>query len=99
MPTVAETLGRFALRLSAGDVPDDVVLLAKGPSLDTFWIALASPRTDFGAAAHAAGRTLGVGDEATALGFGTRLPAASAALGNGTLAHGLDFEDTHVEAN
>ena len=99
MPTVAETLARFALHLSAGDVPDDVALLAKGHLLDTLGIALASSRTDFGAAVHAAGRTLGVGDEATALGFGTRLPAASAALVNSTLAHGLDFDDTHVEAN
>ena len=33
---------------------------------------------------------------ATALGIAERLPAPSAALVNGTLAHALDFDDTHV---
>ena len=33
---------------------------------------------------------------ATAIGSGVRLPAASAALVNGTLAHSLDFDDTHL---
>lgn len=33
---------------------------------------------------------------ATAFGSGARYPAASAALVNGTLAHALDFDDTHL---
>ncbi|TDB94345.1 MmgE/PrpD family protein [Actinomadura sp. 7K534] len=33
---------------------------------------------------------------ATAIGTGTRLPEPSAALLNGTLAHSLDFDDTHL---
>jgi 2-methylcitrate dehydratase PrpD len=34
--------------------------------------------------------------QATAIGSATRLPAPSAALVNGTLAHSLDFDDTHL---
>jgi 2-methylcitrate dehydratase PrpD len=98
MTTMSEALATFALRLDWRDVPDDVLELARGHVLDTLGIALASSRTDFGAAIHRAGCALGAGQESTALGFGTRLPAASAALVNGTLAHGLDFDDTHIEA-
>jgi 2-methylcitrate dehydratase PrpD len=35
-------------------------------------------------------------EEATAVGGGHRLPAPSAALVNGTLAHALDYDDTHL---
>lgn len=34
--------------------------------------------------------------EATAIGSATRLPAPAAALVNGTLAHAMDFDDTHL---
>lgn len=34
--------------------------------------------------------------QATAIGTGSRVPAAAAALVNGTLAHSLDFDDTHL---
>ncbi len=98
MATVSEVLAGFALGLRREDVPEDVVALAKGHLLDALGIALASSRMDFAVAVHGAAQTLGTGNESTAIGFGTRLPAASAALVNGTLAHGLDFDDTHVEA-
>ncbi len=97
MATLTEELTRFALGLRWEDVPEDVVVLAKEHLLDTMGIMLASSKFDFGQAVHAAARTLGGGDEAMALGFGTRLPAASAALVNGTLAYGLDFDDSHIE--
>jgi 2-methylcitrate dehydratase PrpD len=93
MATLTEDLARFALRLRWEDVPEDVVALAKQHLLDILGVVLASSRFDFGEAMHAAVCTLGAGDEATALGFGTRLPVASAALVNGTLAHGLDFDE------
>lgn len=98
MSTISESLAAFALDLGWEDVPGDVVALAKGHLLDTLGIALASSRMDFAAAVHGAARALGSGEESTVIGLGTRLPAASAALVNGTLAHGLDFDDTHVEA-
>ena len=61
-------------------------------------IALAAHDWDFGRAVLTAARELGEGGQATAIGSGARLPPASAALVNGVLAHGLDFDDTHVGA-
>jgi len=39
---------------------------------------------------------MGGNPEATIIGSGVRVPAANAALVNGTLAHALDFDDTHL---
>lgn len=41
-------------------------------------------------------RQWGAGSEATTIGHHERLPSASAAFVNGTLAHCMDFDDTHL---
>ncbi|MEV6968251.1 MmgE/PrpD family protein [Hamadaea sp. NPDC051192] len=75
----------------ADDVPRRVLDIA-GLAL----AALAEPNADAApAVARAARRWGGVG-EATLFGTGERLPAPLAALVNGTLAHALDFDDTHL---
>jgi 2-methylcitrate dehydratase PrpD len=53
---------------------------------------------DFGRAALAAAAALGGAPESTLIGAAGRAAAASAALANGTLAHGLDFDDTREDA-
>ena len=97
-PTESEKLAHFALTLSMDAVPPAVLTLAKEHFLDVLGIALASSRFDFGRAVLQGVRELGEGQQATAIGSGVRLPAASAALVNGVLAHGLDFDDTHIGA-
>lgn len=47
-------------------------------------------------AALTVARRAGGNPESTAIGSGIRLPADRAALVNGTLAHALDFDDTHL---
>ena len=96
--TEAETFADFALRLDLAAVPPAVVALAKEHLLDVLGIALASSTWDFGRAALQGVLGLGEGGQATAIGSGAKLPAASAALVNGVLAHGLDFDDTHIGA-
>ncbi len=96
--TESRILARFALALSYEDIPQDVVALARGHFLDVLGTALAATRFEFAPAILAGARELGQGTQARALGSGTSLPAASAALVNGTLAHGLDFDDTHIAA-
>jgi 2-methylcitrate dehydratase PrpD len=96
--TESEKLGRFALDLRLEDVPADVLTLAKEHLLDALGIALPSSRFDFGESILKGAQALGGGSQATAIGSGTKLPAASAALVNGVLAHGLDFDDTHIGA-
>lgn len=87
--------GAASLEYSA--LPDDIVGLTKSRILDVIGCALPSTRTDFGHAVHNAVRDMGAGDEASALGFGTRLPAQLAALLNGALAHEFEYDDTHNE--
>src|SRR3990172_13012165 len=98
MTTLSEQFAAFALDLRWEDVPDDVRALARGHFLDALGIALASSRMDFATAVHGAALSLGAGSDATAIGFGTRLPAPSAAPGNGPLAHRPRFYDPPIQA-
>jgi 2-methylcitrate dehydratase PrpD len=97
-PALATQLAAAVTTLRYDDIPPQVRNVAKLHLLDALGVALAATSMDFGHAIHRAGQRLGHGDEAHALGFGTPLPAASAALVNGTLIHGLDFDDTHIGA-
>ena len=95
---ISQELASFAADLSIDDIPGPVRDRATLHLADCLGIAAASSTMDFGEAVHRAGIRLGRGDESRVLGWGTRLPAASAALVNGTLIHGLDYDDTHIEA-
>jgi 2-methylcitrate dehydratase PrpD len=94
----SEKIAQFALGLKLEDVPADVLASAKEHLLDVIGIALASSKFDIGRSVLKAARELGEGTAATAIGSGLRMPAASAALVNGVLAHALDFDDTHIGA-
>jgi 2-methylcitrate dehydratase PrpD len=96
--TVSGRIAEFVRDLAPDDVPETVRERAKLHLLDALGIAIASSGMDFGSSVHRAGMRLGGGGESHAIGFGTALPAPSAALVNGTLIHGLDFDDTHIEA-
>ena len=94
--TESARLAGFALDLSMEDVPSEVLQMAKRHFLDALGIAIASSDFDFGRIVLEGARKLGDGTQATAIGSGAKLPAASAALVNGVLAHGLDYDDTHI---
>lgn len=96
--TQAQALAAFAIGLDAGSIPEPVRTKARAHLLDALGVALASSTFEFALPTLAAARELGAGNEAHAIGSGTALPAASAALVNGTLAHGLDYDDTHIGA-
>jgi 2-methylcitrate dehydratase PrpD len=97
-PSVARRYARFVLGLTLDDVPAPVVAKATLLALDIFGSCLASSRQDFGRAVSEAAERLGGPQESTLIGSKTRVGAASAALANGTLAHGLDFDDTREDA-
>ncbi len=97
-PTLSQQLADWVINLSYEDIPEPVRATAKTHALDALGIAIASTGTDYGEAIHQAGKQLGRGNESRVLGYGTRLPGPSAALVNGTLMHGLDFDDTHIGA-
>ncbi len=97
-PSSSETLAAFAADLNFRNLPRPVVAALERHLLDTIGVALASSTMPFAqAAVDAVGRLSGSG-AAMVLGHVVRLPPVWAALVNGTLAHGLDFDDTHTES-
>jgi 2-methylcitrate dehydratase PrpD len=89
-------LGGFAADVRAGGLTADLVQDAKERVLDVVGNALAAGSDEPGAIVLAVARESGGKRQSTAFGQTVRLPAASAALVNGTLAHSLDFDDTHL---
>ncbi|HYE92729.1 MAG TPA: MmgE/PrpD family protein, partial [Terriglobales bacterium] len=91
--TLAERLAAFTGALRFDALPADVLASARLHILDVFGLALAASTYDFAAAVAAVAEAPG---PCSILG-GTRTATPSAAaLVNGTLAHGLDFDDTHA---
>lgn len=92
---VSEHLARFAGSFPGARIPPAVTARAKHLILDAVGIALASGTFDFAhRAVTAIGGLAGAG-EAAVIGLPVRLPPRDAALINGILIHGLDFDDTH----
>ena len=89
---IAARIARWAHSVTWEDVPDLVRERAALHVLDCIGLAYASLRDDF--AAVAARATAGEGPSAV-IGMPQRLPIADAALLNGILIHGLDYDDTH----
>lgn len=94
MATVSETLAAWLAGLDAHALSEDAVLGVTHTLIDTVGLAYAARGTDY-VAALAKGWERGAGG-ATALGLGADgMDAASAAMLNGTAAHGEDFDNTY----
>jgi 2-methylcitrate dehydratase PrpD len=91
-----EQLVDLLFRFPAERVPDRAVQAALRCVEDTIGVSIAAA----GLGTATAGATIAPeGDGAATLwGFGRRSSASAAALANGMLAHGLDFDDTHPAA-
>jgi len=98
METYSQTIARFAGELKLADVPPTVVDKAKLVFLDTLGIALASSTMDFGVMVTNVARKLGGPRASLLIGTSDHVAAANAVIANGTLAHGLDYDDTLEEA-
>ncbi len=77
-------------------MPDDVARSVAQRVLDILGIAVAATRLPTSTAMIEYAESQGGTEQATAVGCSTKLPAALAALVNGTLAHSLDYDDTHL---
>ena len=95
--TLAERLAAFTAGLRFEALPADVLASARLRTLDVIGLALAASTFDFAAPVIAA---VEAGSGPCTI-IGTRRTAgpAAAALANGTLAHGLDFDDTHAASD
>jgi 2-methylcitrate dehydratase PrpD len=99
-PTRTALAGRvaeFAAALDAADVPDEVLERARHLVLDAVGLAYASTAYRFSGVARDALATFGGGDHPV-LGMPDRLSPRDAAVLNGVLVHGMDFDDTHIPA-
>ena len=79
-------------------IPEVVAADTRDRVLDLLGNSLAARADDTPSPSSRVAGALGDGRDATSLVGGVRLPAASAALVNGTLAHALDFDDTHLRS-
>lgn len=94
----AHDLARFAVRLRLEDVPAAVRERAKLLILDGIGLGLASHAYEFGPVAVAGIAKLAGSGRCSVIGSDRKLPLRDSALANGILVHGLDFDDTHIEA-
>lgn len=99
-PTRTAAAGRvaeFAAALDPADVPDEVLERARHLVLDAVGLAFASTAYPFAGVARDALTTFGAGAHPV-LGMPDRLAPRDAAVLNGVLVHGMDFDDTHIPA-
>jgi 2-methylcitrate dehydratase PrpD len=94
---IATGLARFVHGLRLDDVPAASRLRASHLMLDAIGCALAARREDFAARLVPAIASLADGSGGRGvIGHGLRLPLREAVWINGALAHGLDYDDTHM---
>lgn len=94
--TLAERLATFAADLRFDDLPPAVVTDVKLRVLDVLGIALAAATHEVGAPLRAGLEPWGGRGDCTVIGAKFTATAPLAIMMNGTLAHGLDFDDTHA---
>ncbi|MGZ4145253.1 MAG: MmgE/PrpD family protein [Actinomycetota bacterium] len=98
MGTASQQLAEFVAGLRFEDLPPSVVDAAKRHILDAIGVSLAASAIGAGAPVVEMTRSWAGAREASILGYDFGAPAPWAALANGTLAHALDYDDTHVES-
>ena len=92
----AQDLAEFAAGLRFEDVPAPVIERAKLLILDSLGVGLAANAYNFAGTSLKGIAALGGTGSSTVIGRNERLPLRDAALANGILIHGLDFDDTHL---
>lgn len=93
---IASTLSAFVARTRHDDIPEAVRTRALHHMLDAAGIAVATTRYDHAHRVLTAVRGLGGAGSVPVFGFPARLAMRDAAMVNGYLCHGLDYDDTHV---
>lgn len=96
MRTPAGQLATLAADVARGGLSPELRDDMAGRFVDLLGNCLAATREEPGRIVSTMVGAWGGAPTATAIGAAVRLPAPSAALVNGTLAHSLDFDDTHL---
>lgn len=95
-PTVLEKVARFAAGVRDGEVSPGILRDARRRVTDIVGIALAASGMEPARVVGAVVEGWGGKGQASAVGREGKYPAPSAALLSGTLAHALDYDDTHL---
>lgn len=95
-PTAAQQVAGFAVRAMAEGLPAALRDNMTDRVVDLLGNCLAALPERPAATVGEVVRSWGGHRDATAIGLRRKVPAPSAALVNGTLAHALDFDDTHL---
>lgn len=96
--TISLELARFSAAVQAKPLPSHVVDKVAAHVLDILGVQLAASRQPFASAIRTVALGLGGSHESVGIGLEQRLAAPNAALLNGTLAHGVDYDDTHLRS-
>src|SRR5215475_8577969 len=94
----SRALAEFVAGLRLSHVPVPVRARARQLILDAIGVGLAAGRYPFAERTLAAATALGGEGTSSVIGHSQRLPLRDAALVNGVLLHGLDYDDTHLNA-
>ncbi len=96
MKTLLQEVSGFAARVRNGDVEEDILIDARRRVTDIIGISLAASGMETARIVEGVIRDWGGERQSGIIGMAGRYPAVSAALMNGTLAHSLDYDDTHL---
>ena len=94
----AERYAEFVEDLRFDDIPIEVVEHAKELFMDTIGICIASTKQDHSEIFPELVLEMGGNQESSVVGRMVKVPAPNAALVNGTLAHYLDYDDSHLKS-
>ena len=92
---IGKSYAEFVTNFDLANVPDEVVERALLSILDGIGVGLAATRYEFAAVTTKAMAELGGAGEYPVIGSDLRLSLRDAMVANGTLVHGLDYDDTH----
>lgn len=96
--TPSSALADFAAGQQFSDIPNDVLERGLIHILDGLGIAVASTTFPFAGPTLAGVAALSSGGTGTIIGSATGAAPRDAAMANGVLIHGLDYDDTHLQA-
>lgn len=96
--SISQTIANFACALRYEDLTEKQRAFARHHILDVVGAALCATKSDFARRAAAGLSPLAENGGSTVIGMGMKVTLRDAALLNGILAHGLDYDDTHTGA-
>jgi 2-methylcitrate dehydratase PrpD len=97
-PTISRRLAEYVSGFTVESIPKEVLERSKYLILDAVGIALASTYYDFSHRTLSGLTAVAGPGPSSLIGLSQRLPLRDAVLMNGLLIHGLDYDDTHVNA-